>query len=158
MNHTLTITLADAADLAWAQATVTAAHYLHAPVDPRARPMAYVIRRDDWRVGLVMLGIPHATRCGGWWGYPGTPTQWQTVDLCRIWLDPEIQRDGLWCERGIVPGFTDRVGIWRPAVATWAIHEVLAHVQADRVRLWPPVYPAQPYHLECIKPRTFRLL
>ena len=39
MTHTLTITLADAADLAWAQATVTAAHYLHAPVDPRARPM-----------------------------------------------------------------------------------------------------------------------
>ena len=30
MTHTLTITLADAADLAWAQATVTAAH--HAPV------------------------------------------------------------------------------------------------------------------------------
>ena len=44
MTHTLTITLADAADLAWAQATVTAAHYLHAPVDPRARPMAYIIR------------------------------------------------------------------------------------------------------------------
>ncbi len=37
--HTLTIALADAADLAWAQATVTAAHYLHAPV--------------EWRVGYV---------------------------------------------------------------------------------------------------------
>ena len=32
MTYTLTITLADAAGLAWAQATVTAAHYLHAPV------------------------------------------------------------------------------------------------------------------------------
>lgn len=42
--HTLTITLADAADLVWAQHTVTAAHYLHAPVDPRARPMAYIVR------------------------------------------------------------------------------------------------------------------
>lgn len=39
MTHTLTITLADAADLRWAQTTVTAAHYLRAPVDPRARPM-----------------------------------------------------------------------------------------------------------------------
>ena len=37
--HTLTITLGDAADLRWAQHTVTAAHYLHAPVYPRARPM-----------------------------------------------------------------------------------------------------------------------
>ncbi len=44
MTHTLTIALGDAADLRWAQATVTAAHYLHAPVDPRARPMVYVIR------------------------------------------------------------------------------------------------------------------
>jgi len=32
MTYTLTITLADAADLAWAQRTVTAAHYLRAPV------------------------------------------------------------------------------------------------------------------------------
>ena len=39
MTHTLTIALGDAADLRWAQATVTAAHYLHAPVYPRARPM-----------------------------------------------------------------------------------------------------------------------
>lgn len=147
MTHTLTITLGAAADLAWAQATVAAAHYLHAPVDPRARPMCYVIRRDDWRVGLVMLGIPHATKCGGWWGYPGLPTQWQCVDVNRIWLDPEIQRGGFWCEPGTVPGFHDRTGIWRPAVATWAIREVLARVQADRVRLWPPVYPDQPYHI-----------
>ena len=33
MTHTLTIALGDDADLRWAQATVTAAHYLHAPVD-----------------------------------------------------------------------------------------------------------------------------
>lgn len=31
MTHTLTITLADAADLAWAQRTVTAAHKRHTP-------------------------------------------------------------------------------------------------------------------------------
>ncbi len=39
MTHALTITLGDAADLAWAQRTVTAMHYLRSPVDPRARPM-----------------------------------------------------------------------------------------------------------------------
>jgi len=32
MTHTLTINLANAADLAWAQATVARYHYLHAPV------------------------------------------------------------------------------------------------------------------------------
>ncbi len=38
------LTLDDAIDLSWAQTTVTASRYLRAPVDPRARPMAYIIR------------------------------------------------------------------------------------------------------------------
>lgn len=148
MTHTLTIALGDDADLRWAQATVTAAHYLHAPVDPRARPMVYVIKWIGERAGLVILGIPHATKCGGWWGYEGLPTQWQVVDLCRIWIDPELQYGGDFCRPGHVPGYTDRHGTFRPTVATWAISEVLSRVQADRVRLWPPVYPSQPYHIE----------
>jgi len=147
MTHALTINLGNRDDLAWAQRTVIEHHYLHAPVDPRARPMCYIVRHDGFRKGLVMLGIPHATKCTGWWGYPGMPTQWQTVDLCRIWLDPDLQAGGFWCRPGAVPGFTDRRGVWRPATATWAIGAVLARVQRDRVALWPPVYPAQPYHI-----------
>lgn len=145
--HALTISLGDADDLRWAQATVTEHHYLHAPVDPRARPMVYVVRYAGRRVGLVMLGIPHATRCGGWWGYPGLPTQWQVVDLCRIWFDPSLQAGGELCAYGHVPGFLDRHGVFRPTVATWAIGEVLGRVQRDRVALWPPVYPSEPYHI-----------
>ena len=150
----LTIELGTRKDLEWAQDVVAKHHYLHQPVDPRARPMVYVLRiqlpglHDTVAAGLVMLGIPHATKCGGWWGYEGLPTQWQVVDLCRIWLSPAIQAGGLWCEPGMVPGYHDRHGVWRPTVATWAIAEVLERVQADRVRLWPPVYPAQPYHIE----------
>ncbi len=147
MIHELTLSLGDRLDLEWAQHTVKESHYLHRPVDPRARPMVYVIRHDDFRMGLVMLGIPHATRCTGWWGYPGLPTQWQTVDLSRIYLDPDVQAGGYWCEPGVVPGFHDRRGVWRSTVATWAIREVLQRVQADRVRLWPPVFLDQPYHI-----------
>jgi hypothetical protein len=144
----LTIELGNRNDLLWAQDTVAEKHYLHQAVDPRARPMAYVIRHDDFRVGLVMLGIPHATKCTGWWGYPGLPTQWQVVDLCRIWIHPDLQAGGFWCEPGEVPGFIDRHGQFRPTVATWAIATVLASVQADRIRRWPPVYPELPYHIE----------
>lgn len=147
MTHELTIELGNNWDLRWAQETVVKDHYLHQSVDPRARPMVYVIRHDGFRYGLVMLGIPHATRCNGWWGYPGLPTQWQVVDLCRIWLDPAIQRGGYWCDPGVVPGYYDRRGDFQPTVATWAINEVLQRVQADRVRMWPPVYPDQPYHI-----------
>ena len=111
----LTIELGTRKDLEWAQDVVTKHHYLHQPVDPRARPMVYVIKfpaagLEPVRAGLVMLGIPHATKCGGWWGYDGLPTQWQVVDLCRIWLSPAIQAGGLWCEPDSVPGFYDRHG------------------------------------------------
>ena len=147
MTHQLIITLGNRQDLAWAQATVTKKHYLHQPVHNQARPMVYIISLHGERVGLVMVGLPHATRNRGWWGYPGLPTQWQVVDLCRIWLDPAVQQGGGWATDGRVPGFTDRRGIFRPTVATWAISEVLARVQRDRVSLWPPVYPRQPYHI-----------
>ncbi len=150
-SHTLTIELGSKSDLAWAQQTVTASHYLHQPVDPRARPMVYVMRHQGTRMGLVMLGIPHATKCSGWWGYPGLPTQWQAVDLCRIYIHPYYQPGeyGIYTrEPGVVPGFVDRRGVFRATVATWAIHEVLRMVQRDRVRLWPPVFPSQPYHIE----------
>lgn len=146
-EHALRIDLGNADDLRWAQATVTAHHYLHQPVDPRARPMAYVIRWIGERAGLVMLGIPHATKCAGWWGYQGLPTQWQVVDLCRIWIDPELQYGGDFCRPGHVPGYYDRKHVFRPTVASWAISEVLQRVQSDRVAMWPPVYPAEPYHI-----------
>lgn len=150
MNHVLKIELGDRSDLAWAQETVARHHYLHRPVDHRARPMVYVVRNNDLRVGLLMLGIPHATRCVGWWGYAGLPTQWQVVDLCRIWLNPDLQRGGFWCRPGVVPGFLDRRGVWQPAAATWALREVLRRVQTDRVRMWPPVFPDQPYHIRLV--------
>lgn len=148
MAHELTLALGNRDDLTWAQRVVLEQHYLHQPVDPRARPMAYILRRDGIPCGLVIVGIPHATRCNGWWGYPGLPTQWQVVDLCRIWLSPVVQRGGYWAEPGIVPGYIDRHGTFRPTVATWLIKQVLAAVQVDRVRLWPPVYPDQPYQIE----------
>jgi hypothetical protein len=144
----LSVTLGDESDLYWAQDVVKRNHYLHKPVDPRARPMVYTVDWKQMRIGLVMLGIPHATKCGGWWGYPGLPTQWQVVDLCRIWIDEDFQRNGAMCRPDVVPGYMDRHGIFRPTVATWAIAEVLRRVQEDRVRQWPPVYPAQPYHIE----------
>jgi hypothetical protein len=43
MIHALTITLADATDLAWAQATVKRNHYLHAPVVMESRICVRVV-------------------------------------------------------------------------------------------------------------------
>lgn len=149
----LEVTLGNANDLMWAQQTVTYFHYLRQPVHPQARPMVYVLwgRRsyggNALRLGLCIVGIPHATRNRRWWGYDDQPTQWQVVDLSRIWLDPAIQQGGTWCYPEMVPGFVDRKGNFRPTVATWLIGQVLRRVQVDRVAMWPPVYPNQPYHI-----------
>lgn len=150
IGHELIIRLGDRGDLEWAQQTVVQQHYLRSRVHRKARPFAYVVEHAGQRVGLVMIALPHATRCRGWWGYPGLPTQWQVVDLCRIWLSPDIQRGGQMCHAGIVPGFHDRRGNWQSAAATWAIREVMGRIQQDWVSLNPPVYPAQPYHVELV--------
>lgn len=147
---TLAVRLGNKEDLDWAQKVVEKRHYLHRKVDWRARPMVYILHFNYIKVGVIMVGIPHATRCQEWWG-PGTElTQWQVVDLCRVWLDPAIQFGGEYARPGYVPGFTDRRGIFRPTVASWAIEQVLGRIQRDRVSLWPPVYPEQPYHIRLV--------
>jgi hypothetical protein len=125
----LTIRLGNRADLEWAQATVEKHHYLHQRVDNRARPMVYVI--GDY-LGLIMAGIPHATRCRKWFGYPGLPTQWQVLDLNRIWLSPRLQAGG---------------DLYQRNALTWTISQILKRVQRDRVSLWPPVFVDQPFHI-----------
>lgn len=149
-GHQLTLHLGTKRDLEWCQHKAVLEHYLHGRVDPRARPHCYVIKWARESYGMVMVGIPHATRCGGWWGYDGLPTQWQVVDMSRIWISPLLQQGGRFCRPGVVPGFIDRKGVWRPAVASWAIHEVLSRVQEDRISLWPPVFPHLPYHIRLV--------
>lgn len=144
----LTMRLGDDDDLEYAQRTVERRHYLHQRVDRRARPMAYMVEWKQMRVALVMVGIPHATRNKNWWGYAGLPTQWQVLDMCRIWIDPDFQRGGCMCSPDNVPGYMDRHGVFRPTTATWMIQSVLDRVQRDRISLWPPVLLEQPYHIE----------
>jgi hypothetical protein len=146
----ITLKLGTKQDLDWAQAVALKYHYLHQRVDNRARPMVYLVTIAGVRLGLVMVGIPHATRCRGWWGYPGLPTQWQVLDLCRIWLDPAIQAGGEFARPGYVPGFVDRHGQFRPTVASWAIGQVLERLQRDWISLWPPVFPERPYHIRLV--------
>lgn len=57
----LTITLGDRADLTWAQIVAIRYHYLHQPVDPRARPMVYTL---DWKQMRVGVSNPRRKRRG----------------------------------------------------------------------------------------------
>jgi hypothetical protein len=146
----LAVTLGDAKDLEWAQQICEQHHYLRVRVPSIARPMVYVVWHDGWPVGLCIVASPHANRNRLWWGYHGRPTQWQVVDLTRIWLDPSIQQNGSLCRPGDVPGFVDRRGVFRPTTPTWLIRQVLQRVQQDRVSLWPPVFLDEPYHIRLV--------
>lgn len=134
----------------WVRAMVEQNHYLHQWPHPLARPFSYIATLSQIPVGLITVGIPHATRCRGWWGYVGLPTQWQVVDLCRIWLDPAVQFGGRFATKCVVPGFVDRKRVFRPTVASWLIDEVLQRVQRDRISYWPPKFPDEPYHIRLV--------
>jgi hypothetical protein len=146
----LSLHLGDNNDMEWAQERCEYDHYRHTRVTTRARPHVYILRHVDTfeRLGFVIVGIPHARKCKRWWGYAGLPTKWQVLNLYRIWLNPRVQKGGDLARMGTVPGYIDRhSGEFRPTVATWIIAQVLRRVQRDRVALWPPVYPQQPYHI-----------
>lgn len=147
----LTINLDTSKDaVSWANRICETHHYLKKRPHPRQRPMIYTIKDRGERVGLVVVGIPHATKNRRWWGYEGLPTQWQVVDLCRIWVCPKYQRGGELAKPNAVPGFHDRKGVFRPTVASWAISNVLGMVQVDRISMYPPVYLDKPYHIELV--------
>jgi hypothetical protein len=119
MTTLLPLQLADKAGLAWAQKTVAEQHYLHAPVDTRCTPLAYLLYHtaSSLPVGCLIFGRPEATRC-----YNGSLTygsqadvasgraqfdRWELLNLARVWLSPRVQVGGDLSGTNL-PGFWDQ--------------------------------------------------
>jgi len=160
----VTLHLADDRALARAQATVTAQHYLHTPVDSRCSPLAYDIVLEaggsEYRVGVLIFGRPEATRC-----YDGKLTygslndvlsgraqydRWCVLNLARVWLHPRFQRGGDLYGWVDIPGYTDRRGVWRSTLASTVIELALARIGYDYLRTHPPCFPDEPYELRVV--------
>lgn len=153
--------IADRRGLEAAQQAVAAHHYLHAPVDSRCSPFAYlVVLNDSLVVGCLIFGRPEATRC-----YSGNLTygsladvetgkaafdRWEILNLARVWLDPRVQRGGRWYQPNLLPGFVDRRGVWRSRLASWCIEDTLSTVGYDFLRHKPPVFPNEPYEIKAV--------
>lgn len=156
--------LADAAGLDRAQQTVTAHHYLHAPVDSRCSPLAYDVILDAdteiYRIGVLIFGRPEATRC-----YDGKLTygslkdletgraqydRWEVLNLARVWLHPRAQQGGDLFERGDMPGFYDRRGQWRSTLASHVIELALSRVGYDYLLQYLPCFPDEPYAIRAV--------
>ena len=160
-DSTIQVHLADDRALARAQATVTQQHYLHAPIDSRCSPLAYEIVLEtvqrDYRAGVLMFGRPEATMC-----YDGKLTygslkdvqtgraqydRWTILNLARVWLHPAVQAGGAFYNPELLPGYTDRRGVFRSTLASTVIEQALARINYDYLRTRPPCFPDEPYEL-----------
>lgn len=140
--NVLSVTLAARAGLAWAQRTVTQKHYRPASVDARGRPLAYLVHHPAIAepVGVLMLNRPEATTTRPLWGSLADLaagrvrySYWSIINLCRVWLSPEIQRGG-------ASHVYD--------AATWAIGQIRRRVVLDYLRVFPPVDCSFPWRLD----------
>lgn len=140
----LRLELATPATFRWAQRTITVQHYLHAPVDARTSPLAYVLYHADLLqpVGCLIFGRPEATRCySGQLLYGSVDdvnhgrascTRWQVINLARVWLSPLIQSNGAY---------------YLPNAASYCIAQALRRVVVDYLVARPPCFPDEPWEL-----------
>lgn len=140
--------------LAWYQSVVTQHHYLKRPVDPRCSVEGFCVRSNDIPVGCLLFGRPEATRCSDWYGSVEDViqgrcevTRWQVLNLARVWLTPDVQRDGCLFSPYWLPGYTDRRGEFRSTLASTAVGMALDAVVVDYLVQRPPCFPEEPYEL-----------
>lgn len=141
--------------LQWAQMEVAQHHYLHRPVDSRCSVEGYAVHvAGIGRIGCLLFGRPEATRCRDWYGSVDDVlgqrtevTRWQVLNLARVWLDPRVQRGGIWYGPQWLPGYVDRRGEWRSTLASEAIRQALARVGFDYLMRRPPCFLDEPYEI-----------
>jgi hypothetical protein len=156
----ISLQLADRQGLRWAQQQVSAHHYLRAQVDLRCRPVAYIVRMCGADVGCLIFGRPESTRC-----YDGALTygsqadiaagrarldRWCVLNLARLWLHPSVQVAGRFYGPRWLPGFVDRHGAWRSALASHVIGLALENVGYDYLAVHPPCFVEEPYQVRAV--------
>lgn len=155
---------ATGAQLAWARAKVTTRHYLRSWPHSRGSLYPYAVRLllptgQSPLVGVLVFGRPEATRLydeqsaltygslddvrSGKAQY----TRWEILNLARVWLRPSVQLGGrLHCAE-LLPGFTDRRGVFRSTMASAVIELALDRIVIDYLAERPPVWVEEPYQL-----------
>ena len=161
----IVLQFADQQGAEWAQRRVTQHHYLHAPVDPRSRPLVYVVELHHpeilpQRIGCLIFGRSESTRC-----YAGALTygsladvqagrcqfdRWEVLNLARVWLSPLVQEGGQWHRPDLLPGFIDRRGLWRSTLASYVITHALSRIGYDYLTAHPPVDCQYPYQVRAV--------
>jgi len=117
-------------------------HYLHRWPDARALPFGYHLQYgdsdrapDDRLWGMVVFKKPQHHQQRGLFGYAGLPTDWQVLDLARVWVHPSLQR---------------KEGGHSLCIFSQMVSRAIRRVQWDWLEHHPPRYPDLPYHIEVI--------
>lgn len=118
-------------------------HYLQRWPDPRSLPFAYRLlvngsdcAPDGRPHGVIVFKKPQHQRQAALFGYPDLPTAWQVLDMARVWIHPQWQREG---DNG-----------HSLCMFTRTVSRCLRRVQRDWLAHHPPRYPERPYHIELI--------
>lgn len=138
-----------------AQAIVTQHHYLRKPVDARCSIEGYSVHlAGGHTVGMFLLGRPQATACYPWYGSVedvargrAACTRWQVLNLARVYFDPCAQLGGSCFRPDLLPGFTDRRGLFRSTLGSTSILAMADRVVLDYLAARPPCFLEEPYEL-----------
>lgn len=130
-------------------------HYLHKMPDPRTSYEMYAICSDVFEIfGFMVFGRPQNCRCKNWFGKLEDwqsghceITNWQVLNLARVWIKPEAQKGGKYCSPRFVPGFIDRRGDFQSTLASEAIGAAVRMIGEDYLVHRPPVNLAEPYEI-----------
>ena len=118
-------------------------HYMHRAVHYRGCPFGYLVEFDGQTIlpdgkpaGFIIFASIHFTKQRGIFGYPGLPTKWQVLSLARLWLHDDL------------PHNSETVVISKAIKPRGEAHISLAGY--DWLRVHPPKFPEQPYHIRLI--------
>lgn len=141
----------------WLNIAAELYHYMHRCVHPKSCPFGWslnwqgnTLRPDGRPNAFIIYASIHYTRLKNQFGYEGLPTRWQVLSLARLWIHPDFQASGKLYDSNILPGFTDRKGVFRSTLATEIMRLSLEQVQRRWIEVHPPRFPDQPYHIRKI--------
>lgn len=140
-----------------AKAVIQNCHYLRKFPDPRTSHETYTIMVNATlgEAGFLVFGRPEATRCGDWYGSVRDVrtgrcevTRWQVLNLARVWLFLSYQGGGTFCKPGVVPGYTDRRGVFRSTLASTALRYAIESIGFEYILRRPPCFLDEPYEIK----------
>lgn len=140
----------------WAQQMAVTHHYLGKRVHALASVEAYRVWWEERPepIGFLTFGRTQAPRCGQWYGNMARwergeveVTNWQVLNLARMWLHPDLQRGGCCYGPESLPGYLDRKGIWRSTLATTILRAAFKRVGYEYLTRRPPLHFDQPWRI-----------